>query len=294
MSESDFDAFLARAWADHGDHASAVAERLRAGPLPDSPARVKALARLEVHLFGEHLGRFDEARARLDRLAGLPAAANDDARSALRVGRATLDLSEGRPDPTAGFSAAEALQAEGGAAALCNGRGERLQARTLLATARRRLAGLSDAPPALHRPLAIACNNISWSLIERSAARDADDTAAMLELAQASREHWSQAGTWLEVERADYTLARASLEAGDCDAALDHAERCLAACAAHDAPPFEHFYAHEALVRVHRARHDAAAAQRHLEQLHAVFERLDADDRAACEPVRAALDAASR
>jgi hypothetical protein len=294
MSESDFDAFLARAWADHGDHASAVAERLRAGPVPDSPARVKALARLEVHVFGEHLGRFDEARARLDRLADLPAAADDEVRSALRVGRATLDLAQGRPEPTAGLSAAEALQAESGAAALCNGRSERGQARTLIASARRRLRGMADAPPALHRPLAIACNNMSWSLIERGAARDADDTAAMLELAQASREHWSQAGTWLEVERADYTLARASLEAGDGDAALVHAERCLAACAANEAPLFEQFYAHEALVRVHLARHDAAAAQRHLEQLHAVFERLDADDQAACGPVRAALDATPR
>ncbi len=66
-----FDAFLSRCWADHADHAEAVAGRLRTDtPEPVTSAQVAALARLVVHLLGEHLGRFDDAHWRLSALAG--------------------------------------------------------------------------------------------------------------------------------------------------------------------------------------------------------------------------------
>jgi len=281
MSET-FDAFLAQAWADHADQPEAVAERLRTSlPPPDNAAQVAALSRLTVHLFGEHLGRFEEARERLGALAALPSV-DGDAQSALRVGRATLNLAEGNPEPMIGFSAAEALRAESGAGSLCIGRSDIARGRAFIASARERLVALQDAKPADHRPLAVACNNMAWTLIEQGASRSADGTAAMVELALASREHWSHAGTWLEVERGDYGVARAYLAAGAPDEALRHAERCLAGCVANDAAPYEHFFAHEALARAHQARGDTAARQRHVEAAQSAFERLNGDDQAAC------------
>jgi tetratricopeptide (TPR) repeat protein len=287
MSEA-FDAFVAQAWTDHADHAEAVAERLRLQtPPPGSSDQVAALSRLTVHLFGEHLGLFDEARERLDALAG-HGPADAEALSALRVGRATLNLAEGRAEPMSGFSDSEALRAEAGAASLCVGRGESTKGRVFIASARNRLAALTDALPADHRPLAVACNNMLWALVERGAARNTDDAAAMVDFAHASREHWSHAGTWLEVERGDYGVACALLEAGAPDEALRHAEQCLASCVAHEAAPYEHFFAHEALARVHRARGDDGAARHHVQAAQAAFDRLDGDDQTAC---RAALQA---
>jgi hypothetical protein len=286
MSET-FDAFLARAWADHADRSEAVADRLRTQtPAPGKPEHLSALARLVVHLLGEHLGRFDDGRWRLAALAG-HALANADVQSALRVSQATLTLAEGRVLPMDGLSASERLRAEAGAAAICLGRGQTDRALAFLAAAREGLAALPQSTPADHRPLAVACNNMAWELQERGAALSAVDTAAMLDIAAASRFHWERAGTWLEVERAEYCLAITHLSAGQPDTALRHAAQCLAGCIDHDAPPYEHFFGHEALARVQQARGDAAARDHHVQAAEAAYDRLGADDQSGC---RAALD----
>ena len=66
----------------------------------------------------------------------------------------------------------------------------------------------------------------------------------------------------MQVERADYRLALCHAAAGQGAEAVEHAQRCLAACVAagDEADAMEHFFAHEALVRAHRAADDAAAA----------------------------------
>lgn len=280
---------MAQAWADHADQAEAVAERLRTQtPAPAAPEHVRALARLVVHLLGEHLGRFDDARWRLAALEHHPLASDAAARSELRVGRAALNLAEGTDQPLASFGAGEAVRAQSAAAAICVGRGQSERALAFIAAARQRLADLTDAVPADHRPLAVACNNMAWALHERGAARSAADTAAMLDIAAASRAHWSRAGGWLEVERADHCLAHAHLAAGRPHEALRHAAQCLAACIGHDAAPLEHFFGHEALARVQHARGDATARDHHVQAAGSAFERLAADDQAAC---RTALDA---
>jgi hypothetical protein len=284
-----FEAFMARAWADHAEAPETVAQRLQTStPAPTTSAHVGALARLVVHLLGEHLGRFEDGRWRLAALEGHPLARDPAARSELRVGRAALNLAEGSPAPVTDFAPAEAVRAQSSAAAICVGRGQSERALALIAAARQCLADLPAATAADHRPLAVACNNMAWELHDRGAARSAAETAAMLDIAAASRAHWLRAGTWLEVERADYGLALANLSAGRLDDALRHAAQCIAACIDHDAPPFEHFFGHEALARVQHARGDTAARDHHVAVARTVFDRLGADDQDAC---RGALDA---
>jgi len=278
---------MARAWADHADHSEEVAQRLRTEtPAPSTPAQLEALVRFVVHLVGEHLGRYDDARRRLAALA-IHEKAESGVQSALRVAQATLDLAQTGGAPPLAFTDAEVVRAYSAAAALCVGRGHSERALAFIASARERLAALPQATPADHQPLAVACNNMTWELHDRGARRTAADTAAMLDLAAASREHWSHAGTWLEVERADYGLALAHLSAGRAEAALHYAAQCLAACIAHDALPYEHFFGHEALARVQHARGDAAACAHHVAAARDAFGRLDGDDQAAC---RGALD----
>jgi hypothetical protein len=282
MSESEFDAFVARAWQDHADHAEAVAQRLRTEvPPPAKASHLAALARLTVHVLGEHLGRFGDARDLLSPLAS-HALADDTVRSALAAGQAALNLAEGRPETMGLLSVSERIRAESDAAAICVGRGGVPRALGLIASARARLAAWPDATPADHRPLAAACHNMAWVLHDRGDQRSAAETAAMLDIAAASREHWSHAGTWLEVERGDYDLAMTHLSAGLADDALRHAAQCLAECVANDAPPFELLFAHEALARAQHACGDSAARQRHVEAAQAAFDALSADDQAAC------------
>ena len=288
---AEFDAFLARAWADHATRGDAVARRLRMRtPPPQTPAQLSALSRFVVHLLGEHLGRFDDARWRLAAL-GVHALADDSVQSDLRVGEATLNLGQGDDEATKHLSAAESVRAESGAATLCLGRGQIERALHFIDSAAARIAALPDPQPQDNRPLAVACNNMAWELHGIGERRSTAQTQAMLRIAAASREHWSRAGTWLHIERAEYCLAMTHLSAGLFDDAWRHAGQCLAVCLHHRAPPMEHFYAHEAMAQVHHARREAAELAHHAQAMHDALGRMSADDRAACagawETVRA-------
>ncbi len=288
---STFDEFLQQAWADHADQSEAVAQRLRTGtPAPETPGQLAALARFVVHLCGEHLGAFDDGRWRLAALAG-HALADDMVRSTLRVGRASLTLAETGAANWRGFNTEEQVRTEAAAAAISLGQHNTERALALLQAARRRVAALPDASAAVHRPLGIACHNMAWTLHDRGNARSAEETAAMLEFAAGSKQHWSKAGTWLEVERGDYDLARCHLAAGQPDEALKHAVQCLSTCTENDAPPYEQFFAHEALARVQHARGDAPACAKHVAAAKGAFETLAADDQAACRSTLVALQA---
>jgi hypothetical protein len=286
---SPFDAFLQQAWADHADHSAAVAERLRTRtPAPQSAAQLEALSRLVVHLCGEHLGAFDDGRWRLAALAGHPLA-DATVRSSLRVGDASLTLAETGHADRDGFTLEELIRSEAGAAAISLGRQRTDRAMALLRDARARVAALPAATGAVHRPLAVACNNMAWELHDRGGARSASDTTAMLDIAAASRMHWAQAGTWLEVERADYAIALCHLSAGQPDPALHAASRCLAACAQNAAPAYEHFFAHEALAKVWHARGDAAGRARHVAAAENAFAQLTGEEQGTCRRALAAL-----
>lgn len=272
-----FDAFMARAWADHATRSDAVARRLRMRtPPPRTPGQLAQLVHIVVHLLGEHLGRFDDARWRLAALRTHPLA-DAGVQSALQVAAATLDIGQDRP-PAPGLDQSQTLRAEAAAAALCLGRGQIERALQLIADASARLAALPAASPRDHRPLAAACNNMAWELHDLGPQRSAEQTQAMLRLAAASREHWSRAGTWLEIERAEYGLALTHLSAGLHDDAWRHAAQCLAVCLHHRAPPCELLYAHEAMARVHHARREAAELAHHAQALQCVFERLGRND----------------
>lgn len=291
---STFDAFMQQAWADHASQPAAVASRLRKQtPAPKTADQLSALVRLVVHLCGEHLGAFDDGRWRLAALVTHPLA-DAAVRSALRVGAASLTLAQtGRADYT-GFTLEEQVRTEAAAAAISLGRHQTERAMTLLRAARDRLSAMPSAGAAVHRPLAVACNNMTWELHDRGSARNANDTAAMLDVAAASRLHWAQAGTWLEIERGDYGLALCHVSAGLPEAALPFAAQCLAACTMNDAPAYEHFFAHEALARVHDARGDAISRASAITAAEAAFAKLAPDDQAACRSALTALHALAR
>ena len=56
-----------------------------------------------------------------------------------------------------------------------------------------------------------------------------------------------------EIERAEYRLSMSYLKAGDAEQALVHANECLRICTENGALPLDMFFAHEALVLVHRS-----------------------------------------
>lgn len=279
-----FDQFLQDAWRDHAHDAKAVAARLRgARDLMTQPAHVAPLTRLLVHVFGEHLGDWDGAQRELQRLGQHPMGLHDaSAQSALRVALAALTCAQGKPLPQAGLTPEERVSALCAGSAVAMGRNELHRASELFEAALARVQLGIPGASAFHRPLAVAANNLANALGEM-VGRSPAQNALMLHAAQVSRVYWEKAGTWLEVERAEYMLAKSNLRAGQASQARPHAIACLSICQANQAPDFEMFYAHEMLATLARALNQREDLDRELAKATTVFARLSADDQAACK-----------
>lgn len=282
----EFGAWLGASWGRHAADPEGVAASLR-GAIPrvtDETERV-GLARLAHHVFGEHLGAWADGR-RL--LAELAAGATDGSSAALRRFDASLALSGEEADLRPGLSLSDRV----GVAVLAAGNlatRDSARAATLLHDALAEAADLPAGDPN-HRLLAITGNNIACALEERP-GRDDAERALMILAAETGRRFWEVAGSWLEVERAEYRLAMTWIQAGDPARARAAAERCLTIVSAQTppAPGFEHFFAWEALARAAHAGADRSGLASAVSGAREVFEALDPDDRAACAPTLAAL-----
>ncbi len=284
----DIGSWIGEAWDRHADAPGAVADELasRALPAVDSAENALRLARLAHHVQGEHLGRWAEAIELQHKLAALPLA-DDALRAATARHIAALRVCAGDATALPAAGSERAAVAAQAAAALAPHDGARAGA--LLQQAADAASALADDDPA-HRALAVAGNNIAGTLAEKP-TRGADETALMLQAAALGRRHWALAGTWLEIERAEYRLALCHLAAGDLARAQAHAQACLAIVEQQGNPPLERFFAFEPLAGVARARGDAAALAHARTEMQAAFEALPADDQGWC---RATLEAAMR
>jgi len=279
-----FDQFVQEAWRDHTQDARAVATRLRgARERITKPADVAPLARLIVHVFGEHLGDWDSAGRELKRLGEHTLSLHDSAaQSALRVANAALGCAQGHPLPPAGMTADERASALCAGSAVALGRDELQRSIELFESALNLVQHGIAGESGFHRPMAVAASNLASALAEM-VGHSPEQNALMLRAAQAGRVYWEKAGSWLEVERAEYLLAKCNLRAGQTSLARPHALACLSICQANQAPDFEIFYAHAMLATVARALNHREDFERELALVAAVFAKLDAENQAACK-----------
>lgn len=284
------DPFFEAAWAEHGERAQDVAKRLA-----ESTSRVTRVdqvapyAALVAHVFGEHLGAWDEGLALLASLRATPSAAGDaQAQALLERHAATLRYTRGDLGALQGLAPAEQLTALAAAAAMLAGRGEWPRAIAAFDAAMTRCAGGILPDSKANRALAVMGNNLAAAL-EEKADRSPDQTRAMLAAADAGLTYWRLAGTWLEEERALYRLARCRLQAGDAAAALRSARHCIAVCETNGASAFERFFGHAVLALAQRAAGDAAAFNAACEQARALYAQVDPGECCWCEADLAAL-----
>ena len=280
----DFDAALAQAWNDHADHPQAVAARWPAlRSLASDEPQIERLAALMLHVHGGHLGEWQAGAAALQGLRTLGAFRDDGSSGqSLRRALASLALCAGSVAPSDTLSASDRIRVGALAAENLNPH-DPARAATLL---RQTLelaehSALPDDDP-MHRAVAVATHNLACTLADKP-DRSADERALMILAAQASRRHWALAGTWLNVERAEYRLAMTWLHAGDLAQARPHAQACLDIVEANHGAALERLFGWEALGLVERAAGDQAAHARALEKARAAFTELSADDQAWCQ-----------
>lgn len=279
-----FTDFVTDAWDKHAAQPDWVAGRLAVEGLAlvAEPAHVAPLAQLIHHVFGEHLGRWDDGLDALQALASHPVCVpGESGAQAVQRCQASLALCAGRPDTRSGMSPSDAIRVTAlAAAALAEQQTPRAMQLLQDALARSDAAQL---PPddAAHRALAVAGNNLACTL-EEKAERNSDEVALMVLAAQTGRRFWAIAGGWLETERAEYRLAMTWVQAGDLARARQHAQACLDIVQREAAPPLEHFFAWEALAVVARAAGSTDAPSA-VAQAHRAFARLDDGDRGWCQ-----------
>ena len=288
MDTMSFDSFLDQAWADHGERPDEVARRLDQGyALIENASQLAPFARILAHVDGEHLARWDQGVARLERLRG-HAQWRDDGDGALVVRRLIASLQLGAGQTVTGLAAADLAHAHAVTASALAAQNRLAAAIGHYRAARAAAAsGLADGDPAI-RALAVTSNNLAATL-EEAGMRSARETDTMLDAAAAAREHWARAGGWLEVERADYMLAKCRLAAGDAALALRHALECLEICEHNGADAFERFFAHGVVAQAQRALGDVQGFAASRSSALAQYDTLPAEQRKWCEQLLGVL-----
>jgi len=284
MAEPDLRHFLDDAQAAHAHRPRAIADELmaRASSLPTDETGAEAV-RLAEHVMLGHLADADALQRFLLALPrrsastdGAPAgaAAAVWSEACARVQWALAALAHDRP----ALLALPALPDTTRWRALQNvvmalaGTGRTAEASARLA--RDESEATAHAEPDARRAYAACANNVATELREGprgDAARD----ALMLDAARIARRAWAAAGSWLQVERADYQLARCHAVLGQGREALPYARACHEACVQHGAEADERFFAHEALWHAHRAAADGASAAQERGHMKALLNEID-------------------
>lgn len=294
---------LQQGWADHADDAEGVLARL--GPAIEwvqAPGDLPGLAALITHVAGEHLGRWSEGLALLARLAAHEVfdATTDPGRAVLRS-QAVLHLCAGDSAAAeehllrahAGSALPEAstrARVQAVAAAAFVGQGRVDEARQAFAAALELVGYGPDAEDPAARALAVTGNNLACELEERAERSPAEDE--LLERAAlAARTWWEVAGTWSNVQIAEYRLGMTYLALGRPELAQEHAAQCLELCRANAAGPGDLLFAHEVNARAAHARGELEAATRERDLAHEALAKVEGGLRAYAETTLERLDA---
>jgi hypothetical protein len=298
---ADLRGFLDQAHDTHPHEPRAIADQLlaRATALPADETGAEAV-RLAEHVMLGHLADADALQRFLQALPR-PSAAADPAPPAAWFeardrGRWALDTlaDEAATAAQAGDHGAPDLPDAPRWRALQNvvlalaGTGRVTEASARLS--REAEAATAHADPEARRAYAICTNNVALELREGPRGDPARD-ALMLEAAALARRAWTAAGTWLQVERADYQLARCHAVIGRGTEALAFARACLEACTTNGAEADERFFAHEALWHAHRAAGDESSAAAERQRMRALLKEIaDAEMHAWCAATLAGIE----
>jgi hypothetical protein len=277
------DEFLATAWAEHAEKPQEVADRLAASlHLVSAPEQIPPFANLLTHVYGEHLAQWSAGVSLLDSLRTTLPASDRSSAGALDRSIAALRYAGGDGAALEPLSVEDRVSALATASSALAGRHELTQALAAYSQALH-LAddGLPPGSPAL-RALAVGGNNLAASLEEKT-NRDAGETQGMISAARGGLKYWKLAGTWLEEERAEYRLSRSLLQAGDAEAAVQSARRCVGVCKQNDAPAFEQFFGYAVLARAHRAAGNLDSFEAARTAAFSSFEQVPDEERQWCE-----------
>jgi hypothetical protein len=244
----NFETFLNQAWQHHNSQTEQVAARLREGiSLIENENQVPQLATLIAHVYGEHLGKWQEGIELLGILKNkMPENTNAIARAI-----ASLKVASGLNLDPNGFTSSDQIRILAVAASAISTRDAR-RAGEMLRFALQMTGDLKKEDPA-NRALAVTGHNLACSLEEKT-SRTEEEKNLMILAAQTGRQYWEIAGGPAEVAMAEYRQAMTYLKADGLDQALVHAKLCLEVCEKNKVGALDMFYAYEVNAIIAKAK----------------------------------------
>lgn len=279
----DFNAYINKAWNDHAQDAHSVAQNFGQGlTLAQTSDHLSQLARLGTHVYGEHLGHWNDGITFLNQIKTHGTYSAESSGPQMKIYEASLALS-GQPNTDiSSFSSSEQIRILGMSASAMSEQEQPEKAKDYFLKALNLAnTGLEATDPA-NRALAITGNNLAASLEEKT-TRTAQDTELMILSAQIGRQFWEIAGTWKETERAEYRLSKTYLQAGKYDESLLHAQKCIEICQKNAAPALEFFFGYEALALAEKVRGQKCGFESAVNQMKKYYSEMPEDEKPWCK-----------
>jgi tetratricopeptide (TPR) repeat protein len=137
----------------------------------------------------------------------------------------------------------------------------------------------------VNRTLAITSNNLACALEDKAMQSELTEHEKdlMLSAAMTARKYWEIAGSFLEIERAEYRLAQSYRKLGDYQKSFVHASKCLEIVLHHQLPDLEIFFAYEVLALVEKAQKNTRSFEMLKLKIQEVFDRLEKTDQEWCQ-----------
>lgn len=279
----DFDTYLDRAWTDHASDSAKVAENFEYGiELLEKEEQIGQLVHLITHVTGEHLGAWERGLVLLSQIQASKKWVLSLATSgALARSRAALEIAAGKNSDVESLAISDQIRAYATAATALGSRGMVDRSLDFFQRALQLIpADLPKNDPAF-RTLAAMGNNLAATLEEKPQLSKPEEDL-MIYVAKLGRKYWEVAGTWLEVERAEYRLANSFLKAANLPKALEHAQFCLEGIETNKAPVLEYFFGYEALAKIEKVKNNAVGFEKALKNVEKYFTELSEDDQKWC------------
>jgi len=124
-----------------------------------------------------------------------------------------------------------------------------------------------------HRQLGVDLFNHTWDLLDKNERTQAE-IDEMIHAAHASRYHWSQVGTAVNLARGEWQISRVYSALRRSEPAHYHAQRSLEICHENGIGDFDLAFAYEALARAASVSGDNQSLQEYLFQANTAGEKI--------------------
>lgn len=129
-----------------------------------------------------------------------------------------------------------------------------------------------------HRVLGITFFNKTWDYIDKNDKTKAEEMM-MLDYAHASKLHWELSDPpVLNIQRAEWLIARVYSELNQFESANLHAKRCAELTRQHNIDDFDLVFAYEALARAHLIHRDRNQVDKYLDLAYEALKDVKKED----------------